>query len=54
MIVIKAGALGDPGIQDWTDTTDITVEVLQDAAGASVCFTSNILTIDGDDGPIDG
>jgi len=54
LIVKKAGILESPGTQDWTDTTDITVEVLQDAAGASACFTSNTLTIDGDDGPIDG
>jgi len=54
LIVIKAGALGDPGTQDWTDTTNITVVELKDNPGASTCFTSNILTIDGDNGPIDG
>jgi len=51
--VKKAGALGDSGCQDWTDTTDITVVELQDAAPAPVCFNSNSLTIDGDDSPLD-
>jgi len=54
LIVKKAGALSDSGTQDWTGLTDITVVGLKDDASDSTCFTSNTLTIDGDNGPIDG
>jgi uncharacterized repeat protein (TIGR02543 family) len=55
LIVKKTGNLESNGTQDWTDITNITVAVegLKDATGGSACFTSNTLSIDGDNDSID-